>query len=111
MVEAPAEFGLGQAEFDQDFRQRSRKFGGSVGPTVGQRRPSLVPDPLVRVEFGGVRGQSFQMKAPIAAQQGADGVSLVRAAVVPDHHDEAAQMSEQMAQEVGHLDVVEVGLG
>ena len=110
MVEAPTELCLGQAKFNQDFRQCLGKFGRIVGPTVGQRRASLVPHALIRVEFGGVRRQGFQVDSPTAAQQRADGVSSVGAAVVPDYDDEAAQVSEQMAQEIGHLDVIEVGL-
>src|SRR3990172_4467552 len=109
LMEAPTEFGLGQAQFDQRFVQGFREFGRIVGPTVGQQCPSPVPNPLVRVEFGGVGRQGFQVDSPTAAQQRADGVSLVGAAVVPDYDDEAAQMVEQMAQKIGHLDVIEVG--
>ena len=110
-METPAELGLGYAQFEQRFVQGFHEFGRIVRPTVGQCGPGLIPDALVRVEFGGVGRQGFQVNSMTAAQQGADGVSLVGAAVVPNHDDDPTQMPEQMAQEVGHFDVVEVGLG
>jgi len=86
-----------------------RVAGAGVGSSVGQRRAGLVPDTLVGVEFGGIGRQGFQAQAPTAAKQGAYRVAPVAATIVPEHDDTPAQMLEQVPQEIGHRDIIEVG--
>ncbi len=63
-----------------------------VGPTV-----------LVRVELGCVGWQVFQVNPPAATQPTSQQAALVSLEVVPDDHDPAAQVSQQVTQEVDDL--------
>lgn len=107
-MEAPAEFGWRFADSKQRRFECLHEFGGGVWSPVGEDGSRLVPDCLVRVEFGRVRGKGFESKAPLATQESPHGLSLVTAAVVEDHDDEASKVSQQVAEERGHVDVVKV---
>ena len=107
-METPAEFVRRDADSRQCFFEGLHEPGGVVGAPVREGRPHLVPHALVRVEFGCVRGEGFEAEAPLTTQESPYGLSLVTAAVVEDHDDEAPKVPHEMAEERGHLDVVEV---
>ena len=97
-METPAEFRLGKPEIGHNALQHFLQLPRIIGSAVGQRDPSLVPHPFVRVEFRSVRWQRFEVNSLAAAQKGSHSVYLVTEIVVPDHDNEIPQMLEQMAR-------------
>ena len=64
----------------------------------------IAPDPLVGVEFGGVRGEILQREpTAVVVDEPPDRGGLVGVDVVPDEDDPAAHVPEQMPEEHEHL--------
>jgi len=80
----------------------------SVGAAVGQSGFGLGPYPFIRVEFRGIWRKGFEAEARIFAEEVSDRSALVRPSIVPDHNNRAAQMHEEIAEEIADLDLGDV---
>jgi hypothetical protein len=108
LMDAPAKLGLGALQIAQGCVQRCRQFVQVVGAAIGQGIVHLVPDRFIGVEFRSIHGEALQMNARELATELADGFAFVRLAVVPDDDDPAAQVTEQMTEELAHLGLLDV---
>lgn len=66
---------------------------------------------LNRVELRSVRRQPLNVQARVGGLDGADGITFVVRAVIPDDNHFAAQMPQEFAKEVGGGRGVDVGVG
>lgn len=79
-----------------------------VGSPVGERALRNLPNPFVRVEFGGVAWKAKEVEPGKGALKHADRLSPMDRAVVPDQHHRSAQMSKQVTEEVADLRMLDV---
>ena len=79
-----------------------------VGPTVGERCLGQAPDAFIGVELGGVGRQCDEVQPGVAAAKLPDRGSAMDGGVVPDDDDVAAEVTEQVTQEVTHALAVDV---
>ena len=108
MVDTPPELGLGPTQLSVRSVECDRQFIEIIGPPIGQYVVHLIPDGFIRVEFGGIRRESLQVKSRKAATELADDFALVRFAVVPDDDDMTPEMAKQMTQELANLGLLDV---
>lgn len=93
----------------QHVHQRSLR----VGTAVGQGAFEMIPDALVRVQFGGVRRERDQVEPGGAGEEVLHRIPAVDGAIVQQHDHLAADVVQQLAEEprdVFALDVVLVQL-
>jgi len=107
-METRPETGRRVAEVCQSRKDLPGQFVQIIGPAVGQRAFGLVPDAFIRVEFGSVAGEVFDMKTRMPMQEATDPVPFVNLAVVPEQNDMAAQMSEKVAQKGAYFRAADV---
>lgn len=79
-----------------------------VRGTVGKPLFGELPDAFVGVELGGVGGQSDEVELLGSAAELSNEASAVRRAAIPENEDVAAEMPEQVAQEVTGLQLADV---
>ncbi|MEX1257178.1 MAG: hypothetical protein WEG36_06135 [Gemmatimonadota bacterium] len=96
------------AELLQCVVQMSVELVDAVGPAVGEGRLGKAPDAFVGIELGGVGRQRDQVQATVASAQLSHGGSSMDGGVVPDDDDVAAQVTEQVTQEIAHAVAVDV---
>jgi hypothetical protein len=77
---------------------------------VSRMALEIVPDLFDRVEFRRIAWESLQVKPRKCLADSLDGWSLVDSASIPEENDVTAQVTQQHAQELGHLNGVEVVL-
>ena len=70
----------------------------------------LPPHALVRVEFRRVRGQVLEVQSGHASAELSNERALVNTQVVPDQHHRAAQVAQQVLQELDGLHVADVAV-
>jgi hypothetical protein len=90
-----------------------QKLGATARAAVGEHALSELPDALVGIEFRSVARKADQVKALHAAGEFSDEPASVGWASVPEQVDVAAQVPEQVAEEVAGLllpNVLEVEL-
>ena len=78
--------------------------------TVGCVPLEVVPDLLDRVEFGGVLWERLDMQPRIVLKQFSDRWTFVDAPLVPKQDDRTAQVAQQLTQELGHVESLEIVL-
>lgn len=79
-----------------------------IGPTVGKFRFGEMPHPFFGIELGRIGRESLEMESGVGAAQSADQIAPMDAAVVPQNDDEAAQVAQEMTQEVADLGLLNV---
>lgn len=79
-----------------------------IRPAVGKSVVRLAPDTFIGIEFRRIRGEAFQMETRVSAAEAPDRFAFVRFAIVPDDDEVAAQMTEQVAQELARLRLLDV---
>ena len=79
-----------------------------VGASVGKLLLCEPPDAFVGVELRGVGGQSDEVELLGSAAELPDEASAVRGATIPEDDDVAAEMPEQVAQEITGLQLADV---
>lgn len=79
-----------------------------VRGAVCQAAFCLGPDVLVGVELGRVGRKAMDMQPPIAQQVIGNDRLTVHGTAVPQKHDPAAQMAEQVAEELDDLLALDV---
>jgi hypothetical protein len=79
-----------------------------VRGSVGKALFGELPDSFVGVELRGVGGQSDEMEPLGSAAELSNEASAVRSATIPEDEDVAAEMPEQVAQEVTGLQLADV---
>lgn len=92
-MDTPAQCGSRAAEFAQFPGNGIEQLRRIVRSAVGEFVVHLIPDAFVRVEFRGISREGLQEQARVLSQEGADGLSLVNAAIVPHDDDMFAQMT------------------
>lgn len=80
----------------------------AVRATVGQRVLCLGPDALVGVEFRSIGRKGFETQAGVLTKKGADRLTFVDSAVVPDDDDVSAQVAQEMTQEAADFFAMDV---
>jgi hypothetical protein len=84
-----------------------------MGTSIGQGPLGQGPDPLVRIEFRGVRGKVFDMETGMLALEFCQQFSVVRSRIVEDRDHWTTQVPQEVAEEHANLflpNVVEVKL-
>ena len=79
-----------------------------VGSPVGQRLLRELPHAFVGVEFRGVARKAVQVEPREGTAQGTDRLALVDGAPIPEENHGAAEMAEQMPDEVADLGMLDV---
>ncbi len=79
-----------------------------VESPVRQRLLRELPHAFVGIELWGVAGEGVEVKAGEATTQGPNRLALVDRAPIPKQHHRAAEMAEQMPDEVADLRMPEV---
>lgn len=79
-----------------------------VRAPVGELVLREPPDAFIGVELRRVTGEAMKMEPGEGTAEGADRVSLVNRAAVPEQHDRSSEMAEQMAKEGADLWVLDV---
>jgi len=107
-MNAPTELALRLTQASQGLGERDGEFIEVVRSAVGQVVVGLTPDAFVGVEFRGIGRETFQMKATVATTELSDRFALVRLAIVPHDDEVAAEVAEQVAQELAGLGLLDV---
>lgn len=79
-----------------------------VGPSVGERAFEVGPYPFVGIELGRVGGKGLEVKTGMTAAQFGQGPAAVDRSVVEQDNQGAAQMAQQMAQELADFFAADV---
>jgi len=66
------------------------------------------PDTFVGIELRRIGREAFQVQTRKGSTQGADGLTSVGAAVVPQHNHLFAQVAQKMPEKLAHLGVLDV---
>lgn len=107
-MDAAAQEPLGGAKFFQPMDEVFEQFVQGVGPAVGETSPEMGPHALVGVELGRIGREGLQAQTGEAAAELPDGPPLVGREVVPHDDQVAAQVAEQMPQELRDLRLLDV---
>jgi len=110
LADAPAEKIGSGGESAYFFGKYVHQLGLRVGTAVGQQSLEVIPNPLVRIEFGGVGRERHKMEATGTREQFLDRIATVDLAVVQKHHQMAPNLTEQVAQEPSDLFALNVVL-
>lgn len=79
-----------------------------IRPPVREAAFGQAPHRFVRIEFGRIGRKVLEVQARELAAEVADRIALVNPALVPEHDDGAAQVMQEVAEELEHLRVFEV---
>ena len=79
-----------------------------IRPPVRKAAFGQAPHRFVRIEFGRVGRKVLEVQARERVAEVADRIARVNPALVPEHDDVAAQVAQQVAEELEHLRVFEV---
>src|SRR5438094_7801577 len=74
-----------------------------LGAAVGQVVFGQMPDALIRIQLRRVGRETLQAQTRMLAQQLIQRFALMGGGVIHKHHDRAAQVSKQMAEEEAHF--------
>lgn len=85
------------------FAEHVHQLSLRVGPPVGQRSFQVVPNALVRIQFGRIGWQRDQMQAAGAGAKFAYGVGLVNARIVEQHEQVSRDLAQQVPEEILHF--------
>ena len=88
--------------------QRREELILVVRATIGEGRLEVGPDELVRVEFGGVAGESLDVQAWTASQHCANVGAFVDRAAIQEQDDVRPEVSEQSAEKHRYFDVRDI---
>ncbi len=109
-MDAPAQKTLGGGQLADVLRQHVHQLGLRVGTAVGQGALEMIPDPLVRVKFGGVRREGDHVEPGGAGEEVLHGIPAVDGAIVQQHDQLAADLVQQLAEEPLHFFALKVVL-
>lgn len=79
-----------------------------IGPPVREAAFGQAPHRFVRIEFGRISREVLEVQARERAAEVADRIARVNPALVPEHDDVAAQVMQEVAEELEHVRVFEV---
>lgn len=82
----------------------------SVGTAVGQSSLEMIPDALVRVQFGGVRRERHQVQPGSACEKFSHRFAVVDCAVVQQNDQMAADLEQQITEECQNFVSLNVAL-
>jgi hypothetical protein len=88
--------------------ERAAQVLDIVGSAVREPRFGEVPHAFVGVELRGVRRKVLEAETGHPTAEGADGITAVNLAVVPDDDHGPAQVAQQVPKKVTHLCVLDV---
>src|ERR1035437_201550 len=90
--------------------QHVHQLGLSVGTAIGQSSLEVIPDALVRVQFGGVRRESHQVQPGSACKKFPHRFAAMDCAVVQQNDQMAADLEQQIAEECQNFVSLNVAL-
>jgi len=82
----------------------------SVGTAVGQSSLEVIPDALVRVQFGGVRRERHQVQPGSACKKFPNRFAVMNCAVVQQNDQMAADLEQQITEECQNFVSLNVAL-
>ena len=103
MLDAPTEEIWGGSQSAYFVGQHVHQLGLRVRPTVGQKALEMIPDAFVGVQFRSVRGEGHQMKTARASEEFLHRIAAMDCAVVQQHDQMTTDLTQETAQEDGHL--------
>ena len=103
LKDAPAEEIGGGSQSAYFVGQYVHQFGLRVGPTVGQAALEMIPDTFIGIQFGSVCREGHQVKTARAKEEFLYGIAPVDFAVVQQDNQMTPDLTQEMAQEEGHL--------
>jgi hypothetical protein len=103
-----APFGLRLAHPADIGPQATAELACVPQQTMGGVAFEVVPDLLRRIEFWGIRRELFQMQPGMGLAHRLDRGPAMNRTTIPEEHDMAAPMTQERAEEVGHIDRLEV---
>src|SRR6266849_2620447 len=106
--DAAAEGPRGAPDAAESGEEVAGEGGDAVGAAIGEGGFREGPDALVGVQFRRVGRQELEMETWEAVTQSPDGRASVDAAIVPQHDDRPAQVTEKMAEKLTDLGLVDV---
>ena len=110
MPDATFEEDRGGRETADLVGEHVHQFGLRVWPTVGQGALQVVPDALVGVQVGCVGREGHQMQTTRAAEHLLDRITAMDLAVVQQHDQMTADLTQQVAQKTSDLFALDVVL-
>jgi len=110
VLDAPTEEIWGGRQSAYFVGQHVHQLGLRVRPAVGQEALEMVPDAFVGVQFRSVRGEGHQMKTARASEEVLHRIAAMDCAVVQQHDQMTTDLTQEMAQEDGHLFALNVVL-
>lgn len=108
MGDAAAQVLAAGADGLEGIEQREHQVVAIAGPSVGEFLLGQLPDAFVGVELRGICREAFQAQPLGSATEILDQSASVGAATVPEDDHVAAQVLEQMAQEIAGLCLLDV---
>jgi hypothetical protein len=103
LLDAPAEKIRGGSQSADFVGQHVHQLGLRIRPAVGQEALEMVPDAFVGVQFRSVRREGHQMKTSRASEEFLHRIAAMDGAVVQQHDQVTTDLTQEMAQEDGHL--------
>ena len=83
--------------------QHVHQLGLSVRTAIGQGALEVIPDALVRIEFGGVRREGHHVQSGGKGEEFLHRFAVMDGAVVQQNDQTAADLAQQMAEERQHV--------
>jgi len=108
VVDAAPELRWGEAAGVQFVDDLEGEVEAVLRAGVGEAPLGALPDALVRVEFGCIRGKELEKETGDSLTKGLDRLAPVHPKSVPDHDHGLAEMVEELAEEGDDLDLGDV---
>ena len=102
-VETRSQEALGSSKTVERLLDKFSKVDEIPGNTVGGGLFELGPDKLVRIQLGGVAGETKGMEARILLQESFDGSCPMDRRAIPQKHDRASKVAQKMPEKGDHL--------
>ena len=108
MLDAATELWGGAADSVEPEPEVTPKLVLVVGSPVGERLLRKLPHAFVGVELRSVAGKVVQVEPRESTAQGTDRLALVDGGTIPEQNHGAAEMAEQMPDELADLGMLDV---
>jgi len=110
LLDTPAEEIWGGSQSADFVAQHVHQLGLRVRPAVGQAALEMVPDAFVGVQFRSVRGEGHEVKTARASEEFLHRIAAMDGAIVQQHDQMTTDLTQELAQEDGHLFALNVVL-
>lgn len=108
VLEAGAQEPGRRLEFVESAGDSREKGVEVVRSAVGEAVLAVTPDSFGGIEFRGVGGKGLEVETRVAPAESANGLAFVLAGLIPDDDHGAPQVSEEVTEEEGDIDLSNV---